>query len=250
MGAKLLHRTPRSVVPTDLGREVLVHAHALRREGEAATEAIARRTSAPAGPVTISASVPGSRWHLAPLLPGIARSLPLVELRVQVTDRFVDLVNDNVDIALRSHSGPLPDSDLVGQEMRRASVILVASPDYVREQGRPETVADLARHVAILPSPDAPWTLCSPGLSSEPVQLRVRMVADEGDLMLAACTAGLGIAALPEWMAATAIGEGRLTRLLPAWTAGEMRTTLLTTARRGLLPAVRAVMSALLSARE
>jgi len=246
MGATLLHRTPRSVVPTDLGREILVHAHALRREGEAALDVIARRTSVPAGPVSISASVPGSKWHLAPLLPAIARSLPLVELRVQVTDRFVDLVHENIDIALRSHAGPLPDSDLIGQEMRRASITLVASPAYIREEGRPERVADLARHLAILPAPDARWTLSSPGGDTQIVQPRARMVADEGDIMMAACADGLGIAALPEWMTAAAIDEGRLVRLLPAWTAGDMRTTLLTTARRGLLPAVRAVMSALL----
>ncbi|MBB6426931.1 LysR family transcriptional regulator [Sphingopyxis sp. JAI128] len=247
MGARLLHRTPRNVVLTDLGRDVLVHAQDLRREGEAAMDVIARRASTPAGPVTISASVPGAQWHLAPLLPEIARRLPEVELRVQVTDRFVDLVHENIDIALRSHSGPLPDSDLIGRELRRAPVVLVASPAYVGEHGLPEEVTDLARHLAVIPAPEAQWSLRSTEGDAQVVQPRVRMVADEAQVMLAACSAGLGISALPEWMSAGAIGEGRLVRILPAWTAGEVRTTLLTTTRRGLLPAVRAVVDALLS---
>lgn len=249
MGAKLLHRTARNVVPTDLGREVLVHARGLLVEGEAAMDVVARRVSAPAGPVTITASVPGAQWHLAPLLPGIARALPAVELRIRVTDQFVDLVQEKVDIALRSHAAPLPDSELIGREFARAPITLVAAPAYLELRGYPKTVEALVDHDAILPAPDSVLSLSAATRQLVRVKPRVRMVADESQVIIAACLAGLGIAALPDWMTEALREEGLLTAILPEWSAGEVRTTLLTTARRDLLPSVRAVIDGLLAAR-
>jgi DNA-binding transcriptional LysR family regulator len=247
LGARLIQRTSRSFVLTDVGRDVYEHARAALIEIEAAEAAVRRRQAEPSGTVRLTASIPTVQMELAPRLPVLAAAHPKLRLVVHATDRFVDIVAEGFDIAIRSHFGPLPDSGLVARKLRTEPFVLVASPDYLAGRGTPGEPEDLAAHEAILAGP-SPWRLRDAGGREASVTPVGRMTADESTVILEAAAAGLGVAVLPEPFTREAVAAGRLVRVLPDWTAGEVTTTILTPHRRGQLPAVRAVVDFLASA--
>lgn len=242
LGLRLIQRSPRSFLPTEAGRDLHRHGTAMLVEAEAAEASARGRLAEPAGRVRLTASMPAAQTLLAPLLPGLAAAWPRIRLEVHVTDRFVDLLQEGFDLALRSHAAPLPDSGLVQRRLAADPVWLWAAPAYLARHGSPAEPAALAAHDGLVVSPAATWRLRPvAGGPEQAVQPRPRFCADEAQVLLQAAAAGLGIAALPRRMAAEAQAAGRVQRVLPGWQAGEIETTLLMPHRRGLLPAVRLV---------
>ncbi|WP_208543135.1 LysR substrate-binding domain-containing protein [Marilutibacter alkalisoli] len=243
LSARLIHRTSRSFVLTDLGRDFHEHARAALIETEAAESVVRQRQAEPRGVVRLTCSIPTAQGVLAVHLPVLARAHPRLRLEVEVTDRFVDLLQENVDIALRCHRMPLPDSGLIQRQLLVEPFILVASPAYLADRGQPDTPADLASHAGLPSAPTArEWRLTGPDGAECAVAPQPAMVANESSVLIGAACAGLGITCLPEPMCRQAIAAGMLARVLPDWQAGTITTTLLTTHRRGQLPGVRAVM--------
>lgn len=246
LGVRLLHRSSRRFALTDAGREVFEHARAAMIEVEAAENAVLRRRSEPAGLVRLTASVPVAQGRLAAVLPALARRHPRLLVQLHVTDRFVDLVRDGFDIAVRSHFAPLPDSDLVVHEAAREPMLLAAAPSYLSQHGVPAVPADLAGHAGLLAFPDRPvWRLGHADGRVADAQPQPRLFADESLVLLEAALAGLGIVSLHASILHGALSSGRLQQVLPDWHAGIVTTSVLTTHRRGQLPAVRAVVAAL-----
>ncbi|WP_054310940.1 LysR family transcriptional regulator [Mesorhizobium sp. 1M-11] len=247
LGAQLLHRSSRNFTLTDVGRDVYDHASAAMIEAEAAEMVVQRKLAEPSGIVRITASVPNAQFRLAHRLPELARRYPKLKIQLHVTDRFVDLVQDGFDIAIRSHFEPLPDSDLVQRRMSEDPITLVAAPSYLVERGEVATPEALSEHDGLMSTMTAKvWRLSDARGHTVEVAPQPRLHADESVPLLKAAEAGLGIVCLPELISAEAIREGRLVRLLPAWTAGSVMTTILTPHKRGQLPAVRAVIDFLL----
>ncbi|MXQ13619.1 LysR substrate-binding domain-containing protein [Microvirga makkahensis] len=243
LGTRLIHRSSRSFVLTDVGQDFYDHARAAVIEAQAAESVVQRRQAEPAGPVRITASVPVAQFHLAERLPALARAYPKLDLQLHVTDRFVDLVREGFDIAVRSHFAPLPDSDLMQRRMKIERITLVAAPDYLARRGTPERPEDLARHDGLLTGPASrTWHLTDGDGHEVQVTPAARLIADESSVLLRAAAAGLGIACLPETMTAVLVGTEELAMVLPDWTAGSVTSTILTPHRRGQLPAVRVVI--------
>ncbi|TSD84811.1 LysR family transcriptional regulator [Mycobacterium sp. KBS0706] len=241
LGARLIHRTSRSFVLTELGRDFYDHARGAMIEAEAAEGVVLRRLTEPSGTVRITASVPTAQSRLSGLLPALARAYPKIRLQLHVTDRFVDLVQEGFDIAVRSHFAPLPDSDLVQRRMAVERITLVAAPDYLARRGVPQEPADLKDHDGLLTGPTI-WRLRHRDGREAQVAPASSFMADESVVLLKAAAAGLGIACGPETMTAEARAAGTLAPVLAEWEAGTVWTTLLTPHRRGQLPAVRAVI--------
>lgn len=240
-GVRLIHRTSRSFTVTELGDELYRHAAAMVIEAEAAEHVILGRLAEPSGTVRITASVPSVQTRLAPLLPRIALAYPKIRIVLNASDRFVDVVQEGYDIALRTHSAPLPDSDLVQRRLSTEHFLLVASPSYLgdRDVNSPGQLDGLD---GIFSRQDErAWTLSGPDGAVRTVALVPRYVSNEGAAILSAAVAGLGIGALPTFMCEKDLQSGRLVRVAPAWTAGELVTTLIMPSRRGLLPSVRIV---------
>jgi DNA-binding transcriptional LysR family regulator len=244
LGARLIHRTSRSFTLTEVGRDFYEHARAALIEVESAEAVVCRRQAEPSGTVRLTASVPTAQLYLAGHLPALAEAYPKLHLVVQVTDRFVDLVQEGFDIALRSHFAPLPDSQLVQRLLAREDIVLIAAPAYLKARGIPQWPQDLAVHDGLLTGPAATTWRLGEGEADEAVEVtpRPRMVADESVVLSKAAVAGLGITCLPEAMCRDDLARGALVRVLPGWTAGSVTTTLLMPHRRGQLPAVRAVV--------
>ncbi|WP_242525262.1 LysR substrate-binding domain-containing protein [Lysobacter changpingensis] len=243
LSARLIHRTSRSFTLTELGRDFYEHARGALIEAEAAEAIVRDRQAEPSGTVRISASVPVAQLQLAACLPRLARLHPKLRLQLDVSDRFVDLPQEGVDIAIRSHFAPLPDSGLVQRRLSEEAVVLVASPAYVSSRSPMRSPDDLAQHDGVLSGALlTTWTLFDRSGRRALVAPQAVMVANESTVLIAAAEAGLGIACLPERMCRASIASGALVRVLPDWNAGTVTTTLVMPHRRGLLPGVRATV--------
>ncbi len=243
LGVRLIHRTSRHFALTELGRDVYDHARAAVIEAESAEMIVRRRQAEPSGTVRITTSVPTAQFHLADRLHELARSFPKLSLELHVTDRFIDLVQEGFDIALRSHFAPLPDSGLMQRRVASEPIILVAARDYLEARGEPSEPDALKEHDGLIVTAIArSWRLANRSGDIVEIEPRPRLTADESVVLMRSAIAGLGVVCLPESIAAAALKEGTLKRVLPDWTAGSVTTTLLTPHRRGQLPAIRAVI--------
>jgi DNA-binding transcriptional LysR family regulator len=249
LGVQLLHRTSRRFTLTDVGRDVYDHARAVMIEAEAAQAVVHRRLAEPSGTVRITASVPIAQFQLADRLPILARQYPKLRIQLHVTDRFIDLVQEGFDLAIRSHFAALPDSDLVQRRMSEEPITLVAAPSYVARRGQLPVPEALSEHDGLMTNMTMKrWRLGDASGRIVEVAPQPLLYADESVSLMKAAEAGLGIVCLPEMISAQAVNEGRLVRVLPAWTAGSVMTTILTPHKRGQLPAVRAVIDFLMRA--
>jgi len=245
LGARLIQRTTRRLALTEAGQAFHRHAAAALLEAQAAQEAVTSRLAEPRGLVRISASPATVQMGLADILPGLARRYPKIRIALTATHRYVDLIQEGIDIAIRAHRHPLPDSELVQRRLGYAPNYLVAAPSYLAERGHPRQPADLAAHDGIFTDPlaaEAGWRLHQDGAAPVAAHPTARIYADDPHTMAQAALNGLAIANLPHGLCGPAIAAGRLVRLLPAWDAGGATTTLLVPHRRGQLPSVRAVL--------
>ena len=206
LGARLLTRTARGAQPTEIGQSYFERASAILAELEAAQEVVAQAVTQVAGPIRITAPTSFGAAHLAPVLAEFARAHPLVELDISFNDRFVDLAGSGFDLAVRI--GSLPDSALVARRIAPVRMHIVASPDYLRDAGRPQSFADLAGHAALQYRGES-WRFCE-GDGWHAPRVRHVMRSDSGDMLRAAAEAGLGLAILPAFIAAPGIASGAL----------------------------------------
>lgn len=243
LGAQLIYRSSRSFALTDVGHAFHRHAHAALIEAEAAQDVVLQRFAEPRGTVRMTASVPTAQHYLAPALPAFALAHPGIGLQLDVSDRYVDIVQEGIDIAVRSHFDPLPDSGLIQRTVAWEDIVLVAAPGYLAGAAALETPADLAEHDGLLTAATATtWRLTDARGGVATAAPRPRMTANESTVLIQLAMAGVGIAKLPAAMCAAALHAGQLQRVLPQWTAGRVATTLVMPQRRGQLPAVRAVV--------
>jgi len=259
LGVTLVHRSSRRFVLTPIGRELYERGAAMVALADEASAVVRGSLAEPSGLVRVTSSLPVAQTWLAPLLPRLARRYPALRIVHHATDRFVDVVGEGFDIAIRSHRGPLADSTLVARRIAVEPFWLVAAPSYLAARGRPRAPADLAAHDMLLTAPslerlelvrDGEETT-SPlvrGPAPTTVPVRGRYFADEAEMLLAAARAGLGITALPAKVALADLASRRLRRVLPDHTAGHITTTALVPERRAELPAVRALIEAFVEA--
>jgi DNA-binding transcriptional LysR family regulator len=243
LAARLIHRTSRSFALTDVGSEFYDRARATLIEAEAAEQVVRSRVAEPSGTVRLTTSVPTAQLYLAAHLPQLARAHPKLHVQITVTDRFVDLVQEGFDIAVRSHFEPLADSGLVQRRLTVDPIILVAAPAYLRERGHGalKSPHDLVRHAGLLTG-STTWTLSSAGGETLRIAPIARFTANETTVLLEAALVGLGVVCAPARFCRAALETGQLIHVLPGWTAGSVTTTLLVPHRRGQLSGVRATI--------
>ncbi|MFK0273721.1 LysR substrate-binding domain-containing protein [Ensifer sp. NPDC090286] len=243
LGVRLINRTSRRFTVTEIGEDFYRHASAMLIEAEAAEAIVKGRLAEPSGTVRITASVPTAQMMLAGLLPPLAKTYPKMKVMLHATDRFVDVVQEGFDIAVRDHFAPLPDSGMVQRRVATDAILLVAAPAYLESSGHPREPSDLSHHDGLLASLSAEgWTMRNDAGVVVRVRPMPRFLADESNVLLEAAVSGLGITALPRKICRAAIEAGSLVRVLADWEAGSVTTTLLMPHRRGQLPSVRAVV--------
>src|ERR1700741_5399981 len=144
LGVKLLQRTTRKLALTNEGAAFLEDCQRILAEMEEAESAVAERSARATGHLQISAPAGFGRQHVAPLLPSFLAEHRELTANLNLNDRVVDVIGEGVDVAIRIAS--LSDSSLVGVKLADNQRVLVASPAYLKRNGTPATLAELARH--------------------------------------------------------------------------------------------------------
>lgn len=212
LGTRLLSRTTRGVAATEAGLEFKVRGERILADLVAAREAVAQ-ASGVSGRLRLSMPLTFGNRHVAPVLGELARLHPRLEVDVEASDRYVDLIGERFDAAIRI--GTLKDSSLVARRIAPIHAVVLASPAYLEQMGRPESTSDLAQHECLLytgtNSPDWSFRVGKRRVSIRPAG---RLRSDSGDTLLAWAKAGLGIVVLPTFIASDSIRDGSLVPVL------------------------------------
>ena len=216
LGARLLNRTTRRVNPTDIGLAFYDRAIRVLAEASEADAMVSAMQDAPRGELRVSAPVSFGTRALAPAVAGFLQEYPDISVHMVLDDRFVELVAEGFDLAIRI--GELPDSSLRARKLMDVDLHLVASPAYLAREGRPDTLAELADHNLLHYSNLSTgnyWRLQAPSGQERQVRAVGRLTVNNGDALRRAAEDGLGIAMLPDFILEDALESGRLVELLP-----------------------------------
>ncbi|HUS68444.1 MAG TPA: LysR family transcriptional regulator [Kofleriaceae bacterium] len=214
LGVRLLHRTTRRVTTTDIGQAYYERCRQIVADTRAAEESVRQAHGAPRGLLRISA--PPTNLRATAMEQMIAEFLlahPGIEVEIDTESRYVDLVAEGYDVALRG--GALKDSTLTARRLQLVRSGTVAAPAYLARRGRPRKVADLDRHECIAvraPGRRARWPLMSGGS----IAVRGRLVTNDLAVARTAAVAGLGIAHVPFSLVAEDLAAGELEHVLAA----------------------------------
>jgi len=209
LGVQLLARSTRGAALTEAGAAFRDYAARACAELDLAREAIL-----PAGELRgrlrVAAPLSFGPTHFAPMLAEMARRHPLLHIQTCYSDRFVDLIAEGYDCAIRI--GYLPDSNLVARRIGPIHGKLVASPAYIEAHGSPQAPDELAAHQALMQGTEA-WQFLD-GDKTVTVRPQGRYKADNGIALVAAATAGLGIAYLPDCLTHEHLASGALVPIM------------------------------------
>jgi DNA-binding transcriptional LysR family regulator len=244
LGVRLLQRSTRRFAVTEVGQKFYRHCQSVMAEAQAAEEAVAELSTEPRGVVRISMPISFTQNVMKDILPAFAEKFPLVRLQILSTNRRVDLINEGVDIALRVRFKLDTDGDLILRTFGRSRLFLVASPAYLAAHGHPDHPEDLSRFDTLSSGEQETqsWELSGPDGQMQRIEIHPRLMCADFPMMVHAAVSGLGIALLPESVCVKALAAGELEVLLKEWTLPEGIAHCVFPSRRGVLPAVRALI--------
>ena len=209
LGIQLLARTTRGAALTEAGKTFRDHAARVCAEIDTAKETIAP-AGALRGRLRVAAPLSFGPTHFAPMLAEMARRHPLLQIQTCYSDRFVDLIAEGFDCGIRV--GYLPDSNLIARGIGPIHTSLVASPDYIKNHGAPESPLELPAHEALMQGTEA-WQFMD-GEKVVTVRPHGRFKADNGTALVAAAAAGLGVAYLPDCLTYGLLTSGALVPIM------------------------------------
>ena len=215
LGARLLHRTTRRLSLTEAGATLFEASRGAIERIEEAEAGVARFQKAPRGRLRVSAPMSFGILHLGPAIAEFARSHPDITLDMRLDDRFVNLVEEGFDLAIRI--GTLTDSSLVARRLASTQSIACASPAYLAEHGEPETPEDLAAHDCLVYSYLSTanvWRFTAPDGREIPVAVKGTFRINNGIVLAEAAAAGHGILTSPTFYVGPMVRSGRLRRIL------------------------------------
>lgn len=248
LGLRLFHRTTRQVSLTPDGERLFQRCQRVLAELDELQAEAAGVRAAPSGTLRINMPIAYGRKVMLPLLARLRERHPAIALDVRLSDAYVDLVKDGIDVAIRT--GALDDSTLVARHFDQQAMVLVAAPAYLRTHGTPAAPAELAAHrwlVFRLPGRgrDLPQRYTVRGKLVELPPPATADRFDDGDIMVQAAALGLGLAQVPDYMAADELASGRLVEVMAEWRPPAIPIHAVMPAQR-LMPArVRALLDLL-----
>ena len=249
LGRKLFERTTRRLTLTDAGSAFLSICTRVLGDLADAEAVLSAEENEPAGRLRINVPVAFGHMHVVPLVLKLAERYPGLRLDVSFTDRLIDIVEENVDIAIRiSSTNTWPDSlgrRLLGTER----LIFCASPEFLDRRGRPATLVELTECDAVLygraDGTTTPWQLIDDTPGTESRTMAGRMVMGSAEAQVAAVKAGFGIAQLATWLIRDELARGKLVEILPELAAEGLRLNIVWQRSRQLSPKLDAAIGLL-----
>jgi DNA-binding transcriptional LysR family regulator len=218
LGARLFNRTSRRLALTDAGQKLTERAARLLADGEALESDALSQSVTPRGLVRLAVPMTFGVKVVAPILPAFLRQYSDVSVDLHLSDAMVDLIGEGFDAGLRIAS--LPDSSLVARRLCGMPRYTVAAPSYLKQYGRPTHPMHLAQHrcfaYAYLSTPNV-WHYTNAAGEQASVRPGGRLRVNNGEALLPALLAGLGIADLPDFIVADAIASGEVEVILKGW---------------------------------
>ncbi len=214
LGTQLLHRSARGLTLTEPGTAYVAACRNILEDVAEAERGAAGEFITPRGVLTISAPIVFGRKIVLPVIAYFLQSYPKVTVRLEQTDRPINLQEEHIDAAIRI--GHLPDSTLRARRVGAVRRVVCASPAYLAARGRPDSPEALADHDCItfenLMSPDR-WTF-GEGRDSHAVRIRSRLTVNTAEAAIDAASAGLGVTRVLSYQISEALAAGRLEILL------------------------------------
>lgn len=218
LGVRLLARTTRRCSLTAAGEVYFEAGQRIASEVQALERRVAEEAGSARGALRVTAPTPLGRRHIAPFVGRFAERHPEISVHLSLDDRFLDIVGQGFDIAIRG--GPSIDTSLTGHRLFETRRVVVASPGYVERHGAPARPEDLAGHRCIVHNTDphfhAEWRF-GRGEAARGVRVTGVLAATNSDLPVAWAVAGLGLAQKSWWEVAEHVEAGRLVVLLAAF---------------------------------
>jgi len=219
---RLLNRNTRAVSVTESGALYFEKCKTITREADEAENIASLRQNQTQGLLRVGTSVAFGRRVVVPLALDFMAEHPQVQLDLSFEDRYTDLVAQGIDVAIRM--GKLADSSLGARFLGVNPWLIVGSPKYLRKHGTPRSSADLACHAALIYSSvlgDDVWRLTTPHGDTVTVAVKGRMRSNNLSAILAAARNGLGLAAMPRYVAADSLAAGQVLEVLKDHTLPE-----------------------------
>lgn len=244
LGVRLLERSTRSVRPTDIGRNFHAHCRTILAQIETAESEVSRSLAEPGGIVRLGC-IPGvAQFSLGYLLPDFMKQYPKVRIQVVSTDRPIHLLEDNIDLAIRAAAQPR-DESLVMRRLGESRLVFVANAQVAAQARDLAHPADIATLPFLSMREDADrqaWPISNEAGESHLLRVEPVLWTREPRILLQAAEAGVGVALLPDAVVAEFLRSGRLQHVLPGWSSETVNIHLVFASRRGLSPAVRALV--------
>ncbi len=245
---RLLQRTTRRVTVTEVGQTYYQHCAALEAEALAAQEAIDRTRSAPQGTVRMSCPISLMNGGVSPILAKFLAANPLVRVYVDMTNRRVDVVEEGFDLAIRVRRLPLEPTNLAMRKLGESEGVVVGHPALLARLGRPAHPNDIARYPTLsMTTAGDRYSWQFREKDGSQISVESCAAADDGQLRCFArgVCGGVGLAYVPQFVVHRDIQRGELERVLPEFGLGAGLAHVVFPSRRGMVPAVRALLDAL-----
>lgn len=249
LGERLLQRTTRKLVVTEFGQAVLQHARHVAEDVEAAASLAQNRQVAPSGTLRVTLPPDLANVMLWPLFADFALKHPAIRVEADLSARFVDLIGESFDVAIRP--GVLrDDASLSARRLATFSMGLYASPAYLKRRGVPRSPDDLMQHDALLglsrTGEPMPWTLRRGEKRWQGVP-PARAIANSPELLLRMATRGAGIAIVNDHFALEPVRRRQLVPVLPEWRPEPVNVWAVFPGRRLMPPKTRVFIEALVA---
>lgn len=244
LGTRLIQRSTRRFAVTEIGQSYYAHCKAMLVEADAADDAIAMTHAEPRGTIRMTCPIALLDAQVADMLGAFMVEHPLVTIHLEETNRVVDVVGEGIDIAIRVRPPPLEDSDLVLRVLAERGQCLVASPALLAGSvpAVPADLSGLPSMAVGLPQHEHLWDLIGPDGARASIHHRPRLVTRGMLALRAAALAGVGIVQLPSMLVREQLARGELVQVIPGWAPRREIVHAVFASRRGLLPAVRALL--------
>jgi len=243
LGITLLQRTTRSLHLTEAGEVYFRRCLRALEELQAAENELAADRGAPKGVLRLTAPVELGRSVLPPVLDVLMKRHPAIEIDLVITNRLVDLVAENIDVAVRA--GPLKNSGLIARRFALGQFGLWASPGYLKKHSAPRNPDELNDHQCLRFAPFTGRNLqLSNGRERAQIALAGRITADDFETLRALAVLGWGIALLPSFLCAEEAKERKLVAVLPDWRGESVTISIVYPAQRFVSPKIRAFIAA------